>query len=75
MLVIRYTCLRIDQQSIEKGRIWCKQVRQPVLALCCLLRLVYAEGRGWEMVPFCFFVPGEGSPCLLLSGKHFQRSE
>ena len=25
---------------------WYKQVRQPMLELCCLLNLVYAEGQG-----------------------------
>lgn len=29
-----------------EGGIWCKQFRQPVLPLCCLLKLVYAEGHG-----------------------------
>ena len=33
------------------GRTWCEQVRQPVLALCGFLKLVYAERWGMEMAP------------------------
>ena len=52
-----------------------KQVRQPVLVLCCLLKLVYAKQQGREMVPASSFVPGEGSLCLLFLGKHSQKTE
>ena len=38
-----------------------------LLVLCCLLKLVYAKGQGREMAPASYFVPGEGSLCLLLS--------
>ena len=35
----------------------------------------YAGQWGKEMELASFFVPGEGSPCLLLSKKHSQKSE
>ena len=73
-----------SQQNLSKesitsrpqwGRACCKLFGQPVLVLSCLLKLVYAERQGREMAPASFFVPGEESSCLLLSGKPFQKSE
>ena len=40
---------------------WCKQVRQPVLMLCCLLTLVYDEGLGrGDVVPTPLLPPRRG---------------
>ena len=33
---------------VQGGHTLCKQVRQTVLMLCCLMKLVYAEGKGVE---------------------------
>ena len=46
-LVLRHTCPRKAVLATHRGcRTWCNQVRQPVLVLCCLLKLVYDEDRG-----------------------------
>ena len=42
--------------------------RPPLLALLCLLKLVYAEGHGREMAPEFSFIPRERRLCLSLSG-------
>ena len=72
-LMLRHTCLR--KSVPQGGRTWYKEVRQSVLVLCCLLKLVYAEEWGREMAPASPFVFREGTSCLLLSGKHSQKSE
>ena len=66
--------MKSSTNRVQEGSTY-KQVRQPVLVLCCLLKLIYAEGQGMEMVSASSFFPGEGSPCLLLSGKSSQQSE
>ena len=60
---------------VQVGGTWCMQVRKPVFALCCLLELAFAEGQWRKMAPANPFDPGEGSPCLLLSGKHSQKGK
>ena len=74
------SCAMIEAYLPEKGSTGRAQCRdreavgeawyKPALALCCLLKLVYAEGPGREMAPGSSFVPREGTPCLLLSGRH-----
>ena len=54
---------------MQKGRTWCKQAGQPVLALFYLLKLVYAEGHRKEMAPASFFVPGEGLSACCSQGS------
>ena len=74
-LVLRHTCL-IKAVPVEyRGGAWYKQVRHPVLAVCCLVKLVYTEGWVSEMMPASSFVSGDRSLCLLLSGKPSQRSK
>ena len=50
VLVLRHTHLpeKSSTSRTQKGRAWCKQVRQPVMAPCYLLKLVYAEEWEWE---------------------------
>lgn len=68
----------LAQESITSRvlgfRVWCKQFMQPVLALCCSLKLFYPEGRGEKMAPGRSFVPGEGSSSYPLSGKPSQKN-
>lgn len=57
------------------GCSWAKQFRKPVLVMCYLLKLVYAEGQGRDMAPASSFISGEGTSFLLLPGKPSQKSE
>lgn len=75
MVFFRHTCLRKAVAAECRGRDFVYTVRQPVLVLCYLLNLVYAEGWVREMAPARYFVPGEGSLCLLVSEKYSQKSE
>ena len=47
-LVFRHTCLRkpVPVDIVQIGGTSRKQIGQPVLALCFLMKLVYAEGWG-----------------------------
>lgn len=68
-LVLRHTHLGkiIPTECREGGSTWGKHFRQLVLAVCCLLKLAYAEELGMQVAPASTFVPKEGSPCLLPS--------
>lgn len=73
-MVLRHTCLSICR-AWGVGRTRHKQIRQPALTLCYLLKLVYADRQGREVVPASFFLPREGSLCLLLLGKYSRKSK
>ena len=49
----------ISTSKAHGGGTWCTQVRQPVLVLCYLLKLVYAEGWRREMASMSYFVTRE----------------
>ena len=57
----------------QDGRAWSKCFSLPLLALCCLLKLVYAKEWVRKMAPGSSLVPREGSLCSPLSRKSSQR--
>ena len=77
VLVVRYICLTNELPAYGRGvgGTKHKQVRHLVLALCCLLKLVHAEGWDREMAPASSYVPVEGTLCLLFSKEHSQKLE
>lgn len=66
---LRHTC------RVQPGGTWCMHFRQSVSGMCCLLKTVYAEWWGRDMVPANSFVLRDGSLHLLLSEKHYQKSK
>lgn len=60
-----------DTTRAQGYKTWCKQVSQ--CWDCTEVGLCWGARR--KMVPASYFVPREELPCLLLSGKHSQKSE